>query len=352
MCNSFSLVAATFDPLGMMVDPRASRANHSCKPNVCMVYDGSRVQFRALEPFEPGREILVSYVDTNMPFRVRQAALKSTYHFTCTCARCALGVNEPGNAFLPLKKGFMAKPELPNFPSFTPKKMGQPKDPQYAVGDTQEQKLLGSLQEMAYDAMKGKLKGPYGLPGQEAMMDLLFQTGAWKLTRAPLPELLRVQMVAWLSTQDYDVAFVAALKLHCHVDPMLYPEPFHPVRVVNSWTLLQLMRFLSTEEESILCQYCRQKGLDLPIATLPLLKEIHKQAAKSHGRDSAFGRMVGESYQQFMAQLGVASMAHTVAGDHVHQMLTTAGEAALSRVMALVNDKNFEEEVGFEYNGQ
>lgn len=345
MCNSFNLVAATYDPLGIMVDPRASRANHSCKPNACMVYDGARVELRALERFEPGKEILLSYIDENGPFGVRQYQLKTKYRFTCTCSRCALGLDDPADALLPVSKKFMGRTQLPNFPSHNPQRMGRPRDPQHLLGDSRELAMLGALQSMAYDALNGQIEASHGMPAQEAMLDVLLQSGAWKLTRGPVPELLRVQMVAWLTMADFDSAFVAALKLYALVDPVLHPQSFHPVRVVHTWLLAQLTRFLATETESSVYKYCRAREINLPLASLPLVKEVYDNVTRSHGRQSGFGKMVGRAYNELIEHISAIS-------PDVATVNVMAVETILPQLKALAEDKVFERAVDWIRRGE
>jgi len=133
--------------------------------------------------------------------------------------------------------------------------MGQPKDKQHYLGDSQQLAMLSAIQSLSHDALTGQIEVPYGMPGQGAMLDVLLQSGAWKPTRAPAPELLRVQMVAWLSMADFDSASLAALKLYALGDPVLHPQLSHPVRVVHTWLLVQLMRFLATETDSSVTKY-------------------------------------------------------------------------------------------------
>lgn len=68
------------------------RINHSCDPNVRVVYVNSpefglQATLIALRPILPGEELLQSYIDQFQPFSVRQNALKD-YGFQCECTKC------------------------------------------------------------------------------------------------------------------------------------------------------------------------------------------------------------------------------------------------------------------------
>lgn len=68
------------------------RINHSCDPNVRVVYVNSpefglQATLLALRPIQPGEELVQSYIDQFQPFAVRQKALKD-YGFQCVCTKC------------------------------------------------------------------------------------------------------------------------------------------------------------------------------------------------------------------------------------------------------------------------
>ena len=70
------------------------KINHSCVPNVMVKYtstleSGLIAQLHTLRSIDPGEELLQSYIDQNMPFDERKAALKD-YGFECTCEKCEL----------------------------------------------------------------------------------------------------------------------------------------------------------------------------------------------------------------------------------------------------------------------
>jgi hypothetical protein len=44
---------------------------------------------RAARDIDRGEELLISYIDAEMPFEQRQQRLQFAYGFVCKCARCA-----------------------------------------------------------------------------------------------------------------------------------------------------------------------------------------------------------------------------------------------------------------------
>uniref|UniRef100_A0A0W0F3H1 SET domain-containing protein n=1 Tax=Moniliophthora roreri TaxID=221103 RepID=A0A0W0F3H1_MONRR len=98
MTNTFTLSDPSLTPIGACVSPLAALLNHSCDPNVVAVFPGvssnenkkdePRMEVVALRDIAPGEEILTAYVDTTLPRRLRQKALKETYFFTCRCSLC------------------------------------------------------------------------------------------------------------------------------------------------------------------------------------------------------------------------------------------------------------------------
>ncbi|KAK3838596.1 MAG: hypothetical protein JOS17DRAFT_670337, partial [Linnemannia elongata] len=74
---------------GRAIYPIASFFNHSCE----YPYDSRVGEFRMMTFFSiceipKGKDITISYIDTEMPLQARRLALLSDYHFHCCCERC------------------------------------------------------------------------------------------------------------------------------------------------------------------------------------------------------------------------------------------------------------------------
>ncbi|KAL0571883.1 hypothetical protein V5O48_010073 [Marasmius crinis-equi] len=95
--NTFTLSDPSLTPIGACVSPAAALLNHSCNPNVVVVFPGADssskkgqplLEVVALRDISPGEQLLTAYVDTTLPATLRQKALKETYSFTCHCNLC------------------------------------------------------------------------------------------------------------------------------------------------------------------------------------------------------------------------------------------------------------------------
>lgn len=89
--NSFSLTQPDLVNIGVAVSPTVALINHSCAPNVSVVFqhgpkkDMSVVAFKAIKA---GEEILSTYIDLMQPVNKRQDELLTGYKFNCTCDSC------------------------------------------------------------------------------------------------------------------------------------------------------------------------------------------------------------------------------------------------------------------------
>ncbi|EPQ53510.1 SET domain-containing protein [Gloeophyllum trabeum ATCC 11539] len=99
--NAITLTTPSLSPIGVIISPLAALFNHSCAPNAVIVFPthgSSSVNIRVvtLRDLHPGEEVLTAYVDTTLPRRERQQALRETYNFTCTCELCVSEEKEGG----------------------------------------------------------------------------------------------------------------------------------------------------------------------------------------------------------------------------------------------------------------
>lgn len=115
--NAFALTTPALTPIGVAVSPLVALINHSCVPNVDVVFPGGRkdlgnepvAKVFALRNIAPGEEILMSYVDMTLPKSLRQGALVETYNFQCRCKACveSSGVDPREAAWCPKACGGM-----------------------------------------------------------------------------------------------------------------------------------------------------------------------------------------------------------------------------------------------------
>jgi hypothetical protein len=314
MCNTHRLVTPTFDPLGLAFDPLTSTANHSCSPNAVIMFDGPKLTLRALDPIKAGQEVLISYIDSSAPFGVRQAELKDQYFFECSCAKCKLGNAAPQDAFLKPTAEFEQRISV--IDDMIPQIVKDSAWSRHVLGDTTDLKRLSALQFYAYSFLDS--------PDAETMnsnpaklrkaITICRNSGVWSITRAPLPALYQQYSVACLGARRYNEALVALIRLYTLVDPIIYPQAHHPVRIVHAWTLATLAKAVSSEPDTPFCKALQACGVDLPILFLALLQEIHKQISRSHGAQSTFGKTIEAAWQSIMGAGGELDVQYSQQG--------------------------------------
>ncbi|KAL5476772.1 hypothetical protein ACEPAI_2958 [Sanghuangporus weigelae] len=97
--NSFTLTSPSLSPMGVSLAPLAGLLNHSCDPNVAVVFprvsnQEPELQVVAIRDISTDSELFTSYVDITLPTSQRRKDLKETYNFTCMCTTC---VPPPGS---------------------------------------------------------------------------------------------------------------------------------------------------------------------------------------------------------------------------------------------------------------
>ena len=86
--NSFSILNLSLNAIGSGMYIEASVFNHSCRPNATTVWNGLRLEVRAIKDIAAGKEITTNYVDIKKNRSERQTELREHYYFTCACDRC------------------------------------------------------------------------------------------------------------------------------------------------------------------------------------------------------------------------------------------------------------------------
>lgn len=298
----------TFDPLGISLDPFAALANHSCDPNAVVVMNGPELSFRSLRLIEKDKEILISYIDITNPIARRQAELEERYFFECDCSKCQLGQSEKEDKWalppeqLPEKWAKAAEAIIANEPSVL---QGLPSF-DTADNNLEAWKRLAALQYTAFAELEHARQLddiPMMTQKLEGGMVTCFQSKMWPLYRQPYAALRDDLIVAYLTSGEppkFVAAFQHAVRRYFEIDPILYPQPFHPVRVVHIWTLLMLALWLASAPED--CPMDAMKfleiGIDLGVVIFNLLLEANAEVHKSHGRSSKFAQTVLKKFEE------------------------------------------------------
>lgn len=118
--NSFGTYNYFLNKTGTALYIGCSVFNHSCSNNACHIFDGIKMQVRAIKEFDTENEaITISYINPRLSRQERLDALAESYYFRCKCPRCE-NPNEEEDAQL-----IKSEEELKNFM--------QLKDPQLAL---------------------------------------------------------------------------------------------------------------------------------------------------------------------------------------------------------------------------
>jgi hypothetical protein len=91
--NSIVAYSSDLSAVGVALSTTAAMINHSCIPNVAIVYPNGPGAARpmhvvAIRDLEPGDELTTFYVDVSDPYAQRQKILQQRYSFTCNCRLC------------------------------------------------------------------------------------------------------------------------------------------------------------------------------------------------------------------------------------------------------------------------
>ncbi|XP_034043830.1 histone-lysine N-methyltransferase SMYD3 isoform X2 [Thalassophryne amazonica] len=87
-CNCFTISDGELQEIGVGLYPSLSLLNHDCRPNCVMVFEGTKLQLRAVQDIAAEEELTISYIETSALTEDRQRQLEDQYHFTCHCQQC------------------------------------------------------------------------------------------------------------------------------------------------------------------------------------------------------------------------------------------------------------------------
>ncbi|TID26386.1 set and mynd domain [Venturia nashicola] len=320
--NSLTLIAPSYDPIGIALDPFAARANHSCSPNAYVVMDGPSLSFRTLKPIPKDSEIFISYIDPTDSTKSRLDELATRYYFNCNCTKCrqAPGREDKFSEPMPVvSKAIYAMYERPNFHDI----LQQAKQTQ-TDGDRLVEELIFATEKNFQLYLRGDpdrdepiqlstaLRGEAAFMKNQNLMCILKDTGVWPEIRQPYPALRHQYFLGCLSLNKYSDAFYHGLKTYFDIDPKLYPVPYHPLRVVHTFSLSRLAMVLVMEatecpeiDPAGIIEFARQQGYDFAPMVYKLIKDAKDNVVKSHGENNSFTKMVNEKWEEVITDMGL-----------------------------------------------
>ena len=323
LTNSLTIWTAAMDPLGIAVDPLAAKANHSCDPNAFIVWDGVELHFRSLKPIKKGEEVFISYIDPTQPYSRRQHELDEKWYFKCKCSKCQLQWSGPNDRFLKevhrneeygghlVRQGSredIAKPVIQEMMNI--EKSLNNSNADYLGIEVGHDITLHSMlhgakslmfaQKLAYASFKAATSA--GELEHMAVLDsglkACVNTGMWPDERQPLPLIRHTALSNYMAfarrfPEGLVKAFFQALKLYFDCFPRMYPQTFHPLRVINKWTIANLALNLAADaEDNASFKPLTDQGLDFGVVIWGFLKETLDNVQYSHGKDHRFAAAV------------------------------------------------------------
>ena len=267
LINSLTLVTPTYDPIGICIDPLAATMNHSCNPNAVVSFDGPSLNVRSLRNIIKDEEVLISYVDiTDNPWQ-RQEELRQRYLFTCDCGDCSAGT-------------ILQSTTVP------------PDNEQFRDIESQAKALLETAKAFADTNAS--------ISALEEGMKLMRDVKVCPVFRQPYASLRQQLAVNLITAEQWVSAFAQMLKIYFEIDPVLFPQPFHPVRVVHKWTLAMLVIHLSSlsVSEAGSVDSLDRYALNYGTVVWGLLLEAEGNLDRSHGNGTRFARMVRRKVDQ------------------------------------------------------
>ena len=318
LCNSLTLVTSTFEPLGLVLDPLLGTANHSCNPNAYAVMDGPKVAFRSLNSISKGEEILISYVDSSLPKPTRQLQIRERFYFDCACTKC----ERPGGGIESPEDRYLGHPTVlaEEWKTFLEKGYDEGLYPTIAKGlfDSIPQNFGRQSLPPFWDAKcvekfasefvnDNTISDPHrGLQLFQFLLRLLATSQRFELQRHPYSS-IRKNYTTYLSLSGkYGQAWSQAAKQYFNIDPVLYLQTHHPLRVIDNINLAKLTLVVATDpghraEEASLTDPLNDT--DFGVMIYFLFVEIMANIDKSHGKDNSLAKSVRAKFEELKTDM-------------------------------------------------
>ena len=219
-----------------------SAANHSCDPNVFVVFDGPIVSMRTLKPVAKDEELFVAYIDSTNSLHKRQQELMARFAFDCRCRKCQSDSASSG-------------------------------------ADKSADSLFSALESARQTSDRAS-----AMRRLESILRQCSERNSWPLTQQPYAATRDELFASLCANNDLWAAMHHGIKRYFLIDSMLYPQPFHPVRVVHTWALLKVMMSLYDQADDANVQKLMRLGFDMVVPLWRLAKEVAGLVEQSHGR--------------------------------------------------------------------
>lgn len=99
----------------------------------------------------------------------------------------------------------------------------------------------------------------------------------------PNPDIRHQMMLTAFDLQKWKMALQMALQGYWEIDPMIFPQETHPVRLVHKWVLLKILMHASGIYVGL---------VKWPLVIWKLWEEVSDEVPRSHGVESALTREI------------------------------------------------------------
>ena len=280
--------------------------------------DGPKVAFRSLKSISEGEEILISYVDSSLPKSTRQLQLRERFYFDCRCTKC----ERLGSITEASENRYLGQPTIlaEEWKSFLAKGYDKRSYPMIAkefFGNI-PQNLRGKslppywdakyVEKFASDSISDQNRSDLGQELQflEFLLRLLATSQRFELSRQPYPSIRKDYIAALSFAGKFGQAWSQSTKQYFNVDPVLYPQPHHPVRVVHNINLAMLTLYVATEpeqrdEEASFTD--TMNDIDFGVLIYSLFVEILANIEKSHGKENSLAKSVKAKFEELKTDM-------------------------------------------------
>lgn len=278
----------------MCVDPVTSSVNHSCNPNAVLICDGRRIFIRSIHEIKADEEVRIGYVDCTDPYRRRQAMLQQRYFFSCRCVKCEQGPTLREDRFL------------------------------HANIDGSR---VHALEDQLFGMLQSATKDPSPTSANQRLREAVTamkDSAIWPLERQPSPAIRQELATNYLSQAKWVEAFKHLLKIYLYIDPILYPESWHPSRVVHTWTLTTLMIHLVclSQDEPDRVRELERFKIDYGAVLLGFVLDVVANVPKSHGPSGTFTAKVAKELADINLNFDLSGKGPSAADvESVHRQL-------------------------------
>jgi hypothetical protein len=297
--------------MGIALDPIVCSANHSCEPNASVLFDQPRVMMRSLTSIKKGEEVFISYIDNTDPYYRRQTQLKQRYCFECKCPKCRCGAKgREDNWAQPIEN---LAPKWSSLAEDIDSKANFSADPASYVGESKAGKDMSIIQAWIYhdyEPIHNQKGDTLAIEALEHVMRTCKQTEMWPITRQPYAN-IRVDITSRILNQNrLGLALFQMAKTYFLIDPILYTQDFHPVRVVHTWTLAKTLvqAYSSPNDPSQTVdagvEELFRREFDFVVPIVKLFKKLVGDVVKSHGAGSRLAMMVHTTARQVFEGVG------------------------------------------------